>query len=789
MTRDKTSKTDTGKIEKILAALPSAPGVYKMINNEGGVLYVGKAKNLRNRVKSYFQRTDQLDARKQSMVNQIVDIAYTVVASDLEAIMLETNLIKELKPKYNVLMKDDKNFVYVRITQDEEFPRVTITRKALKDGAYYIGPKTASHKIKKTLDTIRKVLPFRHCGLNIACTDFDVTVTNKVIKYPCLYYYIRRCAAPCIGKITPGEYKGIIDKLKHFLNGKPNEIIGELKQEMVHLAEQKKFEKAAIIRDKIKTLDEMFEKQRISDPSRPDTDIVHFVIEHGKAFACIFQVREGRIIGQENIILIVGDYPDTGEIAAGLIRDYYEQTSNLPEEILIPEFIEEQELAETWLTHKRGKKVRIIWPVQGEKNKLLELALANAKSFALQHKAKWMREEVAPRQSREDLARILNLPKSPKRIECYDISHRGGTSTTASMVVFINGTSAPHEYRRFHLRTIPHGKPDDYASMEEVLTRRLKYLVQHAYRFVKPTKKLWTELQKIFEQESAAHNLDNIDFKNAETKNTDIKQENFLCMLDKKKLVGFVRIAHATPSHPEIRSLWIHPDYRKQQLGHTLLYELIRRNKEKKYYIYIKPELTDYYANFGFQEAKTIPPELTSRITAADETNGDHGMLMIVETMHVIAHYKKFTAKPDLIVLDGGRGQLNKGIAVLTTLKLNIPIIAIAKEEEELYVPDQEHTIKLPDDAPALHLIQQLRDEAHRFAITYSGAMHNKTLITSQLDEIPGIGTASKQKLLNHFGSLDRIKNATLDELARIIGKKAAVLLKQSLQNEQTSVR
>lgn len=774
------------KLEKILSALPITPGVYKMKDVEGKIIYIGKAKNLRNRVKSYFQNNPDLDLRKEGMVGMIDDIEYIEVGTDLEAIILETNLIKQFRPKYNVLMKDDKGYVYIRVSVEEDFPRITIVRRKEKDRARYFGPKTAAYKVKQTLDILRKVLPFRHCGLDIKYLgpadergmEHNVEVSNKVIKYPCLYHFIRRCAAPCIGKVNPSQYGNIINKVINFLEGKPEELMNQLKDEMTIFAQQKKFEKAAAIRDKLKIMDEMFEKQRISDPHRKDTDVIHFIIDNSRIYTNLFQIRDGRIIGQENFILNnhgEKEIPSTSQICEAFIRDYYQSATSFPDEILIPELLDndEKEIAESWLSEKHGRKVRILWPQVGEKNKLLELSLANARSYAHQQKVKWLKEEVIPKESLENLATTLNLSKPPKRVECYDISHFGGTGTVASMVVLLNGTPTNSEYRRFKLRTIPHGKPDDYASMREVLTRRLKYLTISNYSYRSPGKKTFEEIKAILakEQNATPEELEKL--------NTD----SILTMCDDKKLVGFAINEIINHDASIIDHLWLNPEYHGQELTSKLVYKMLEKHKKtKKWYLFTPPETQEYFETQGFKEIKERPDSLVTHLLTNPEKERPSVLLMI-ETAKIMEQFKKFMVRPDLIVLDGGKGQLGIGVEVLKDLSLDIPICSLAKQEEEIFVPGNKESIKLPKDSKTLHLVQRIRDESHRFAVTYSNLVHNKNLITSELDDIHGIGELTKKKLLNHFGSLANIKNATMDELARVAGKKTAMLLKQQLQN------
>ncbi|MEK7545431.1 MAG: GNAT family N-acetyltransferase, partial [Patescibacteria group bacterium] len=566
--------------------------------------------------------------------------------------------------------------------------------------------------------------------------------------------------------------------------GRPDELIEKLKSEMIEAAKNQKFEKAAGIRDKLQNLEELFEKQRISDPSRIDTDVFHYITDEKKIYSNLFQIREGKITGQENFIFDgneIGENLTPNEIIEAFLRDYYEKATSIPKEILIPDKVENKEMFEEWLSSKKNgatkgdKKVKIIFPVAGEKNHLLELSLKNAASFAHQQKARWMKENENDKESLEGLAKVLNLKKLPKRMECYDISHIGGTSTVASMVVFTNGIANNAEYRRFKLQTIPEGKPDDYASMEEVLTRRLKYIKGSIYPCKTPNKKMLREIEKTIQEQKGA--IDEIE-------NIQEEKSKILCMMDEETMIGFARITE----NAEIRSLWIHKKYRGQKLGYDLIYKLIEKMKDKvpgggkKCYVYVLPNLKEYYENFGFQEVKNIPENFKERIEKADAKNKDRGILLIVETGKLLAQHKKFAVRPDVIILDGGKGQLSIGVKVLKKLKLEIPICSLAKREEEIFTPEKKTPILLTKDSKTLHLFQRIRDEAHRFAITYSGKSHNKSLIISALDEISGIGELSKQKLLNAFGSVENIKMAPLDQLARVIGKKTAIQLKQELQ-------
>lgn len=770
---------DQKHLQNILENLPANPGVYKMKDAQGHIIYVGKAKNLRNRVKSYFQRTQEQAMRTQKMVSQVVDLDYTVVGTELEALLLETNLIKELRPKYNILMKDDKNYVYVRITTDEDYPRITLVRKVTKDKARYYGPKTAAWKVKETFKMLKQILPFRHCNLDIkfvkkGLNREEVEVTNKVIKYPCLDYYIKRCSAPCIGHISKENYRKIIDKVIGFFEGRTEDIIEELKSQMLEAAQERKFEKAARIRDKLLHIQEILEKQRISDPHRKDTDIINYYFEEGKIYVNLFQIREGKLLNQENFILDVRENKELindNEILESFLNQYYEKATDIPKEILIPVDFGEKTVFEEWLSQMKNQKVSILIPQKGEKNKLLELAFENAKSYAKQCRVRWMMEGKTPQDALEELKKHLKLEKL-RRLECYDISHLGGTLTVGSMVVFENGIAKKEHYRTFKIRTLKEIKPDDYLCMKEILSRRLKYLrtASKAFKFIKPTKKLIPQIQKIIDDNPTLIGP------------TIVTKQYFLCIInDKKELLAFGRTEKANPESAEIRSLWVFEKYRGQKLGHDLMRRLIEKTKFKKYYVYVKPELRDYYEIFGFTEVKQIPNFFVERIRTDEKEMGEEGILLLVERKKALARDPSLTEKPDLLIIDGGKGQLKSALGALKESSLNIPAVSLAKREEEIFLPGETDSIKLSRDSEALKLLQRIRDEAHRFAITFQRDLREKHMTRSALDEIKGVGEKYRKTLLQKFGSLENIKSASITDLSQIVGKKLAEKIKTSL--------
>jgi excinuclease ABC subunit C len=661
------------KIENILKDIPKKPGVYQFKDKDGKILYVGKAIDLRNRVKSYFRQTNKQSLRIQKMVSQIDDIEFTVVSSDLEAIILETNIIKELRPKYNILMKDDKNFVYIKITKNEDFPKINIVRKVLNDGALYFGPKTAAGKVKKTLDVLKKVFPYRHCNLFMEY--------GKDQKYtPCLDYHIKRCIGPCVGNVTKDEYAEIIDQIIRFLKGQTGDIIKVLKIQMQDAAQNKMFEKAASLRDKLNAIKDISEKQVVSSPNRLDTDAINYVSEAGRVFFTLFMIRDGKLINQENFEFKTGvdkdDQKDTEEILEAFIKQYYEKTTDFPKEILIPHKIKNNDVLEGWISESKGAKVKILIPQKGEKEKILALAEKNAKSFATQSRIKWQHDNERRKKALEELKEKLDLPKLPRRIECFDISHISGTNQVASMVVFENGQPNKKEYKRFKIRTLEEGKPDDFAAMLEVLKRRFMYLVKSTsdIKFRKTKDKLIGKLDKEIIGECKYEIFDDLDYF------TDIKL--------------------------------------KEGIGDFLL-GLIQKAKNNRVYIAVPAKFVAEAEKLGFQLVKKHPDEVKMKKT--------YKCLLFNKSKY--KENKGFSQKPDLIVIDGGKGQLTQGIKVQKKFETDVKMVALAKKHEDVFEPGNKNPMPFAKDSEGLYLLQQVRDEAHRFAITYHKKLRSKAMM------------------------------------------------------------
>ncbi|MBU1992425.1 MAG: excinuclease ABC subunit UvrC [Patescibacteria group bacterium] len=673
---------------KKLKNIPKGPGIYKMLNSEGQVIYVGKAKNLDKRIKSYFQKKDH-GIRMEKMIANMDDIKWIETDSEIEALILETNLIKELRPKYNILMKDDKNFVYIKITTNEDFPRITTVRKVLKDGAKYFGPILASHKVDKMFKILRKVLPFRNCSLDIEIQKGKAVVIKKTIKYPCLDHYIKRCITPCTGLCTKEEYMKIIEQVIDFLEGKPEEIIKKVKKEMMDAAAEKKFEIAASLRDKLKMVEEISQKQVVSDPNMKDMDIINFHREGTYYYFNLFQIRNGKLVNQENFTSKSAEVEDDPkEILETFIKQYYKVAVSIPKEVVIPSEIEK--IFDKWIgTH-------FLVPQRGDKIKLLKLALKNAESYAKQCRVKVMQEGIDPV---EELQTALNLKKRPVRIECYDISHLSGTNQVGSMVVFENGLAKKSDYRRFKLRKVE--KIDDYASLEEVLTRRLSYIskIQDEYATKKALKK---ELPFIKETVKRARIKDHKEF-------YTIKKKDKICGFIQKKVVNEKNMLSA---------LWIDEKERGKKLGQRLIGHAIKKSEAKRLYLSCRKELASYYSEIGFQQTKTIPKGLEKEHKYCNEKY----CALNTEGVWFVYDKKKgkdtsFSGKPDLIIIDGGKGQLGVGEKTLKKFKSKVPVISIAKKNEEIFYAGKKLILTRTSDA--LKLVQRIRDEAHRFAVEY----------------------------------------------------------------------
>jgi len=576
--------------------IPNKPGVYLFRDAKKQILYVGKAKDLKKRLNSYFQNTNSLALDKIKMVNQAKTIDYILTTNELEALLLESNLIKQHRPKYNVILKDDKNYKYIKIDYQNDFPKIYSVRKIEKGPAQYFGPFTDGYAVNQTLDLLQKIFKYRDC---------EKDLNKKFGQRECLKYHIKRCLAPCIGKVTKEEYDQTIRQCELFLKGKQNQIVKNLEEKMKQESANKNFERAAKLRDRLKDIKTIIKKQIVISTKQEDQDYISLYRKDTDFIINLFIVREGKLIGKEDFLLKANFNANNSELLESFIKQYYQKQTDWPKELILPETINDQDLIEKWL------KLTITIPSIGKKKQMLDLGIKNAIEYS---KRKFDNSAVGEKISiLSNLQKILNLNSLPNRIECYDISNIQGKEATGSMVVFQNGFPNKKEYRLFKIKTV--FQANDVAMIKEILERRV-------------------------------HN--------------------------------------SWPS-------------------------------------------------------------------------------------------------PNLIIIDGGKPQINAALQILGEHNWQTSLISLAKRFEEIYTPSVEKPIKLPRDSKELHLLQQIRDEAHRFAITYHKKLHSKVLISSSLDKIKGLGPKYKKALLLKFGNVENIKKASEEELTKASNKKVAQLIKQNL--------
>ncbi len=588
-----------------LENLPAGPGVYQHKDADGKVLYVGKAKNLRSRVRQYFQKSRSVEPRIDRMLSKATDLEIIVTDSEVEALILEANLIKKLKPRYNVNLKDDKSYPYIVITK-EPYPRVFVTRQIRRDGSRYFGPYTDVKNVRSALKTVRDIFMIRSCNFFID----DEVIKRRKIKV-CLDYHIKKCEGPCEGLVSEAKYNAMIDQVAQLLKGKTETLIQMLKEEMERLAGQMKFEEAAMLRDRIKGLEAYTEKQKAVDLDQIDRDIFAFASEGDDACGVIFKIRDGKMIGRQHYYMGNVEEKPESEILETLLQQYYLEADYIPQEIFLSSQIEDTEAVQRWLTEKRGDAVSLIQPTEGEEAKLVRLSQNNAKFLLDELKIQKMKRADYVPHAVKSLQRDLRLPKLPRRIECFDNSNIQGSDPVASMVVFVDGKPKKSEYRKFKIKSVT--GPDDFASMKEIIERRYSRVLNE------------------------------------------------------------------------------------------------------------KLEL------------------------------------------------------PDLIMVDGGKGQLSSAVGVLRKLGLqDQPIIGLAKRLEEVFLPEKSEPEMVPKSSSGLRLLQQVRDEAHRFAITFHRSLRSKRTLQTELDLIESIGKKRAKELLETFGSVQGVKFATTEQIAEVVGEKVA---------------
>ncbi len=711
-----------------VAKAPQSAGVYRWLDPEGTVLYVGKAKNLRSRLRSYVapRPGKDLGPWKLSLIAHIADLDWTVTGNELEALVLETNLIKELRPKYNILMKDGKNYVYVRVTVQDPYPIVEITRDLAKDKAQYFGPHLRAMDIHRALDMVQDIVCFKACAQSLSILNKGGDMSKL---RPCLDHQIGQCCGLCAGVVSPEDYLWRIEQVIRFLKGDYAPLIARAKELMKQAATEKKFEKATHFRDTIQSLELMAERQIVSDTSGEDVDVFGVALLSGAVHAVLMRKRGGKLIDEQSFSL-KGRAESIAEAVEQFLPQYYEASPDVPSIVLLAADFPGRTALQELLTERKGKKVSIRVPERGTKSQLLALAQRNAQEKALQAEASWEADARNTETALQELQELLKLPELPQRIEGYDISHLGGTETVGSMVVATGGKPRNDHYRSFTIRTLQEGDIDDYQALREVLSRRLRHITGG---FQNETER-WAEAGITFGKALKAEEgtiKETIARYPDELSQSDISYKQFLVARHEGEIIGFVRLREHPGDITELASLWVDDPQRGQQLGYFLARLILRTLKKGKVYVRIFATLESYYASVGFRHVIRPPKLLQEKIEKATKDDVEHRD-RIVMVYDALQHKTdlSLSAKPDLLVIDGGKGQLSTVVDVLANWKLAIPVIGLAKREEEIFVPDRMEPLTIPQDSPAKFLLMRLRDEAHRFANRHREKRAWKTLLT-----------------------------------------------------------
>ncbi len=629
-----------------VAALPTKPGVYTFRDAADRVIYIGKAANLKSRVRSYFGSPRSLEGKTRVLAVKIAQLEYVTTPTEQDALLLEATLVKRHQPFFNVRLKDDKHYPYLKIDVNAPWPRVTITRRAAQDGSRYFGPYASAKSVRTTLDLVKKLFPWRSCDKEITGSD----------PRPCLEYYIRRCIAPCTSFCTPEEYREVIDQTMLFLDGKSETVVRQLRSAMADAAEDLDFERAAQLRDQITAVERVTETQVTADTSDAEIDVFGLAADGDEAVVQVLFIRGQQMAGADHFSLAgVKDEPP-GSVISSFLRQHYEGGLRPPRLVLIPAPVDDHELLQRWLAERRGARVELRHPQRGDKRRLVAMAAENAAETLAMSRVRWMADRGRTDAALAELEEALSLPALPRRIECYDISNTQGSNVVASMVVFLDGRPATNEYRRFRIKTVDTSDgPNDFASMAEVIQRRFK------------------------------------------------------------------------------------------RLGAERRAERAR----------------------GFDV-----PEPQADASGEDDDRAE------AETA------EGWGAIPDLVIVDGGRGQVSAAHDVMRNLAVDdIPLAGLAKREELLYQVDSADPVRLDRRSQGLYLVQRIRDEAHRFAISYHRRLRSRQTSQSTLDRIKGIGPRRKKALLRKFGSLQAIRAADVTDIAATPGmtRRLAEQLKQEL--------
>jgi len=720
----KSEKKIPAKVQNALKNLPKKPGVYRFFDEKNQILYIGKAKNLKNRVKSYFQNSADFSPKTAKMISKIADFKWIETASEAEALVLEANLVRELLPPFNVLLRDDKHFLYLKITRDI-FPNVEFSRKMENDGAAYFGPFTSAKKIRDLVDFLREILHFRRCKVDIS-QNFEILKNPEKRKLPCLDFQISRCDAPCAGKISVEKYAEKIALLKDFLRGKTAPIKKMVHEKMIAAAAEKKFETAARMRDLLASL-EFFGNRQIADAATDfSANAVGFFFGVEKSFFVVAVVRRGKILRVENFSMPSAENPDA--TIAAFFRDFPKFFPEIPPLFFVKNFAEREIFAE-FFSEIAGKKVEIRAPARGAGRKLLDFVEKNAAVAAANSRASFEKIDVL-----EKLQKSLGLKKRPERIECFDISHLSGTHAVGSRVVFLGGKPAKSEYRKYKIRDLPAGKIDDFAAMAEVLGRRLRRLSAK------------TEGLKIRET----------------SEKTPPDGDRIFSFFDEKsgKSVGKLRLKTRGKSF-EIAEISVSNSPQNGDVKIEIIKIFLQNFSANLVRIAIPQKALKFLValkSLGFSPEKKPPKAFEKKIAAGE-------IVLKISPKTFQTATQKF---PDLLVIDGGKGQLSAVVAVLKKLRLfeKIPVVALAKKNEEIFVPEKSAPLPISKAAPENELLQNIRDEAHRFAISFNRHLRKKAETASRLDLF---SKETRTRLLQKFGDADAVFAASEKDLRGIL--------------------
>lgn len=796
---------DIAALRRRIAKAPQEPGVYRWLDKDGAVLYVGKAKNLRNRLRSYVNgymkefaprhgSESSMGPWKRSFLQQIVDFEMTVVHNEMEAFILETNMIKEYRPKYNVLMKDDKNYLFIRVSADA-YQRVETVRRLEQDSAKYFGPFFSSFDVRRMLDMLHEVLRYRACKQSVDLLNRGSPSAALRLR-PCIDFQIGRCSGLCAGAVSREEYGRRIGLLVDFLKGKRETVRALLQEQMQEAAAARRFEVAARLRDELRMVEGGAHKQIVTDTSGEDADIVAIALLSHRAHAVVLRRRNGQVVGDMSFAL-KGQVVSVEEVLEEFLPQFYSENPDIPGLIIVPCDFPERSVTSEWLGQKKRKKVSIVVPERGHKSALLELAEKNVQEKARQEEVKWEAERRNTVEALEGLQKLLDLPAPPRRIEGYDISHLHGTETVGSMVVIINGKAANDQYRSFAIHTMREGDVDDERALKEVLRRRLRHVSGGLRRELQG----WEEKEVVIRKACKADQPGITVLVEANPQHwssDDLDQGEFFVAVRGDEVIGCCRLYEHPTGLRELRSVCVVEPQRGQRLGHTMIRALLSKKKRRKVYIVIDPALEQYYGEVGFRHILKVPPVLIKKVerTLADHPELTAPLVMLYDpTQHKTD--SSLQAIPDLIVVDGGKGQLSAALNVLSAhassdtpinrsmgvggAEGSIPVIALAKREEEIFTPHQSGPLSVPKDSPALFLLIRLRDEAHRFANTLREKRLTARTKRSILDTIPSIGSQTKQQLLLRFKTIDGIKHALPDVLREIVTQEQYEALKRVL--------